>query len=187
MSTMASQITSLMIVYSTVYSGADQRKHQSSASLALVTGEFPLQRATNAENASIWWRHHAILPFHSRANSYASGLINDAIRRHRTMSTLAQTMPNDTALSELMLTSHHLGSATFTWGQFRKRCLWQQLNQIILKINITYLKCHGNFPVWNGARKEHSVRCQENIVSFREYWFHVIYQKFFRHFYVCFI
>ena len=33
MSTMASQITSLAIVYSTVYSGADQ-KHQSSASLA---------------------------------------------------------------------------------------------------------------------------------------------------------
>ena len=31
---MASQITSLKIVYSTIYSGADQRKHQSSASLA---------------------------------------------------------------------------------------------------------------------------------------------------------
>ena len=33
-----SQITSLTIVYSTVYSDADQRKHQSSASLALVRG-----------------------------------------------------------------------------------------------------------------------------------------------------
>ena len=43
-SAMASQITSLMIVYSTVYSGADQTKHRSSASLAFVrefTGEFP--------------------------------------------------------------------------------------------------------------------------------------------------
>ena len=38
MGTMASQITSLTIVYSTVYSGADQRKHQSSASLAFVWG-----------------------------------------------------------------------------------------------------------------------------------------------------
>ena len=36
MSAMASQITSITIVYSTVYSGADQRKHQSSASLAFV-------------------------------------------------------------------------------------------------------------------------------------------------------
>ena len=35
---MASQITGLTIVYSTVYRGADQRKHQSSASLAWVRG-----------------------------------------------------------------------------------------------------------------------------------------------------
>ena len=33
MRAMASQITSLTIVYSIVYSGADQRKHESSASL----------------------------------------------------------------------------------------------------------------------------------------------------------
>ena len=38
MSTMESQITSLTIVYSTVYSGSDRRKHQSSASLAFVRG-----------------------------------------------------------------------------------------------------------------------------------------------------
>ena len=38
MGAMASQITSLTIVYSTVYSGADQREHQSSASLAFVRG-----------------------------------------------------------------------------------------------------------------------------------------------------
>ena len=38
MGAMASQITSLTIVYSTVHSGADQRKRQSSASLAIVRG-----------------------------------------------------------------------------------------------------------------------------------------------------
>ena len=38
MTTMASQITCLTVVYSTVYSDADQRKHQSSASLAFVWG-----------------------------------------------------------------------------------------------------------------------------------------------------
>ena len=38
MATMASQITSLTIVYSIVHSGADQRKHQSSSSLAFVRG-----------------------------------------------------------------------------------------------------------------------------------------------------
>ena len=60
MDAVASQITSLTIVYSTVYSDEDQRKHQSSASLAFVreTGEFPAQTTSNAENVSIWWRHH---------------------------------------------------------------------------------------------------------------------------------
>ena len=38
MSVMAFQITSLTIVCATVYSGVDQRKHQSSASLAFVRG-----------------------------------------------------------------------------------------------------------------------------------------------------
>ena len=60
MTTMVSQITSLTIVYSTVYSDADQRKHQSSVSLAFVTGtgEFSAQRASYAENVSTSWRHH---------------------------------------------------------------------------------------------------------------------------------
>ena len=55
MSAMASQTTGVSIVYSTVYSGADQRIYQSSASLAfsqgnsLVTGEFPAQRISKAE------------------------------------------------------------------------------------------------------------------------------------------
>ena len=38
MGVIASQINRLTIVYSTVYSGADQRKHESSASLAFVRG-----------------------------------------------------------------------------------------------------------------------------------------------------
>ena len=67
MTMLASQITSLTVVYSIVYSGVNQRKHQSSASLAFVcmgnspgTGEFPAQMASYAENVSIWWRHHEL-------------------------------------------------------------------------------------------------------------------------------
>ena len=63
MTTIASQITSLTVVYSTVYSDADQRKHQSSASLAFVWGIhrdrwIPRTKTSYAENVSIWWRHH---------------------------------------------------------------------------------------------------------------------------------
>ena len=79
MATIASQITSLTIVYSIVYSDADQRKHQSSASLALC-GEFtgdilmdmlglklihvskrgPWIKFRTAW-VNIWWRHHVTL------------------------------------------------------------------------------------------------------------------------------
>ena len=76
----ASQITSLTVIYSAVYSGADQRKHKSSASLAFglcagnspETGEFPAQIASNAENVSIWWRHHAD---HSKAVKYDMNIL----------------------------------------------------------------------------------------------------------------
>ena len=56
MITMASQITSVSIVYSTVCWGGEQRKYQSSASL--VIGELPSQRASEAEKVSIWLRDH---------------------------------------------------------------------------------------------------------------------------------
>ena len=64
MSAMASQITNLTIVYLTVYS---RRRSKKKSKLHVtgrcegnspVTGEFPAQRASNAENVSIWWRHH---------------------------------------------------------------------------------------------------------------------------------
>ena len=54
MGSIESQITSFTIVYSIVYSDANQRKHQSSASLAFVRGihrgqKFPSQMASKAE------------------------------------------------------------------------------------------------------------------------------------------
>ena len=30
-----------------------------------VTGEFPAQRPSNAENVSIWWRHHVVASWHN--------------------------------------------------------------------------------------------------------------------------
>ena len=72
MCSIASQINSLSSVYLIVYSGTDQRKHQSSAPLAFVgnspvTGEFPAQMASNVENVSIWWRHRDKLIYSSQS------------------------------------------------------------------------------------------------------------------------
>ena len=51
MGAMTSHITSLTIVYSSVYSGADKKKHQSSASLAFARGihRSPLKSRTNGQ------------------------------------------------------------------------------------------------------------------------------------------
>ena len=71
MGAMASQIISLTIVYSTVYSSADQRKHQSSASLAFVREIHRWQIANNAENVSMWWRHHGLVIIYWRKWKHA--------------------------------------------------------------------------------------------------------------------
>ena len=64
MSVMASQITSLKTVYSTVYSRRRSKKTSTLRVTGLceenssVTGEFPAQRTSDTENVSVWWRHH---------------------------------------------------------------------------------------------------------------------------------
>ena len=64
MGAIASQLTSLTIVYSTVYSDADKRILKRCVTCLCAgnspgTGEFPAQMASYAENVSIWWRHNA--------------------------------------------------------------------------------------------------------------------------------
>ena len=71
MSAMASRITSLTIVYSIVYSGADQKNSKFHVTGLCVgnspiTGEFPAQRASNAENVAITY------PFRSDNTSLAN-------------------------------------------------------------------------------------------------------------------
>ena len=67
---MASQITAVSIAYSTVCSGTDQRKHQSSTSLALVQGIHRWlvnslhKRPVTRKMFSFWWRHHDPLSSH---------------------------------------------------------------------------------------------------------------------------
>ena len=66
MATIASQITSLAIVFSTVYLDTDKKTSKLRVTGLCVgnspgTGEFPAQMASNAENVSIWWRHHEVM------------------------------------------------------------------------------------------------------------------------------
>ena len=63
MGAMASQITSLTIVYSFLFRRRSKKKSKLRVTghfegNSPLTGEFPVQMASNAENFSIWWRHH---------------------------------------------------------------------------------------------------------------------------------
>ena len=139
MGAIASQITSLTIVYSTIYSGADQRKHQSSASLVFVrgnspeTGEFPAQMASNAENVSIWWRHrvHCFTGVMARVYkglvrciySYRSGLLHWQWG-NRTIAIASDVTPNNMMKLTITwpqqnVTNRELCSVTLFWG-----CIW---------------------------------------------------------------
>ena len=68
MGPMASQITSLVIVYSRLF----KRRSKKPSKLRVdglctrnspVAGEFPTQMASNAQYISIWWRHHNYVSF----------------------------------------------------------------------------------------------------------------------------
>ena len=61
--TSASDLLPSKITSEVTCSGGDQKEHKISASLAYVrefNGDrwFPAQRTSNADNVSIWWRHH---------------------------------------------------------------------------------------------------------------------------------
>ena len=73
MGAMASQITSLTIVYSNVYSGRLKKTWKLRVTgLCMgnspVAGEFPAQMDSNKENVSIWWRHHNMNRLHDSWN-----------------------------------------------------------------------------------------------------------------------
>ena len=67
MGMVVSQITSLTIVYSTVYSDADIKApcHWPLCGEFTRTGEFPPQMVSNKENVPIWWRYHAAVTLHT--------------------------------------------------------------------------------------------------------------------------
>ena len=86
-STIASQITSLTIVHSTVY---PRRRSKKTSKLhvtglcewnSAVTGEFPAQMASNAENVSIWLRHRVFWLLHDLSGWLWNGEANCEIKR----------------------------------------------------------------------------------------------------------
>ena len=106
MGAMAFQFTSPTIVYSTVY--LFRRRSEKSSKLSAtglcegnspVTAEFPVQRASNAENVFIWWRHHGLLITWPRV-----------VSRHQHATILTASILHDQLFNNLHL---------FPWGYVR--------------------------------------------------------------------
>ena len=140
MGTIASQITSLTIAYSTVYSGSDKRKHQSSASLAFVSG---IHRGP-VNSPHKWPVTRKIFPF----DDVIVSLRGSTLQWHSTNITLSQITGNSIVYSTVCSCTykrkyHSLrhwplwgGSIGDPWipvtrGQWRGKCfhfmtsLWQ--------------------------------------------------------------
>ena len=122
MTMLASQITSLTVVYSIVYSGVNQRKHQSSASLAFV-----------------WEIHRGPVNFpHKWPVTRKMFPFDDVIMIHSGNGMLSDdTKP----LLGPMLISHQWCFVTLTWGQFqrkRRRYSWKEFENYSFEITAAH-------------------------------------------------
>ena len=134
MGAMASQITSLTIVCSIFYSGANQRKLRVTdlcAGNSPVTGEFPAQMASNAENVSIWWLICGCFDDKIQCHQWRESwhwwdsLFNvgweACLNKKKHLKICAWLSEGTKPLTESILTSHQRGQVTINWRQFHQR------------------------------------------------------------------
>ena len=141
MSAMAFQITSLTIVYSTVYSGADQRKHQSSVSLAFVRGihRWPVNPPTKGQQR---WKCFPLMT--------SSWLLI-----HVLTSKPPLNLGHGCVITFSSLWMQLLVHATDTWGpsQYPKRRLSVRSRKVS-KPRDLYLELSDRSEIWQALRQQ---------------------------------
>ena len=151
MGALASQITSITIVYSTVYLGAHQRKYESSASLAFVRGihrspvnsphKGPVTRKCFHLMTSSWFSNITInqvcsILFKQRfVNSLRP---SDAIRRKRSLSALVQVM--DCYTPGLAAPSHFQNHCWFIISKAFVIHTWGRQEPVNISVTMRWLK-----------------------------------------------
>ena len=87
-----------------------------------VTGEFPAQRGSNAENVSIWWRHHDFLVLHEPMPTYS-------ICRHG-----KQIIANAIQTNQILITRYSYENVLFIimFIFFRPHCVKWHYNDVIM-------------------------------------------------------
>ena len=133
MSVMASQITSISIVYWTVCSGADQRKHQSSASLAYVRG-IHQSLVDSPHKGPVMWK---MFPFDDIIMLWSTELWQSGTRQSHCWCWVCITtaiIPNVVVNTlRLRQNGHHFAENIFKWI-FLNENVW-----ILMKISLKFV------------------------------------------------
>ena len=131
MGAMVFQITSLTIVYSTVYSGSDKKKRQSSASLAFVRGiHRSYDRLISTMGFSLLVRCHLYIESGPRFLKLISDLILHSFGSYLSLPVMKS--PHRTEFS--------------TWGRLRNI---KELLDFHMRIKSTSLNVWVRYFVWN--------------------------------------
>ena len=137
MGTIASQITSFTIVYSTFYSDADQRKHQSSASLAFVWGSH--RRRVNSPHK--WPATRKMFPF-------------DDVIMH-TLKTQTFCSMSSVMLNNVVLPAKWIKSVDIQRNFRRIRCRGSIRTDIFTSASVgTWVTLQDSFPHFYGPSLE---------------------------------
>ena len=148
MSAMASQITSLTIIYSTVYSGVASSKKTSKLRVTglcegnlPVTGDFPAQRVSNAENVSIWWRHHAIsdvIWMQISVNAWKCRY--EQYQMHVTLWNITQSLLNAKQISKYECNTYR--------GPNKQYDMKANIMEYPMNINVNTIECQITADIW---------------------------------------
>ena len=115
-------------------------KKQQSLCYTAVTGEFPAQRASNAEKAFIWWRHHD-----SRVRNKLSGQVSPSSNQtqYSVEALFTNLVHNYWKQQRFSTISHGLYSAAPKKNRSTKITKWQGCCRIQLSKTLYWSQCNG--------------------------------------------
>ena len=132
---MASKITSLTVDYSSVYSIHALIKENIKAPRHWpLWGEFPAQRASNAENVSIWWHHHehSLLQFDMKGTRYQWSFVSEM---HRS----AVDSPTESVITGASISSCY-NSLNMLLIKHLVQCRWSETSWRPCDVTVIHIK-----------------------------------------------
>ena len=84
---------------------------------SMVTGEFPSQSASNAENVSIWWRHHYVEEFPSHDDIMFAWIARPSTLHWSQNQNNRQARQRLSQLLHLIMITHEYSSSVILWDK----------------------------------------------------------------------